>query len=75
MSEVASPKRPDWFILICAAVTIALLGAHSLSILENLVYDLSLFWPFAPILGILWIVIFLMCRVIAYEFCGKAGDD
>jgi NO-binding membrane sensor protein with MHYT domain len=66
--------KPDWLILACAVVTILLLGAHALSIAENIYYDPHLFWPFGLVLAILLSVVYLMFRVIAYELCGKSKE-
>lgn len=67
-------NKPDWFIVACAVVTILLLGAHAISIGENIYYDPGLFWPFGLVAAVLLAVIYLMCRVIAYEFCGKSKE-
>lgn len=64
-------NKPDRLIVSCAVVTILLLGAHAISIGENIYYAPELFWPFGLVAAVLLAVIYLMCRVIAYEFCGK----
>jgi preprotein translocase subunit Sec61beta len=65
---------PDWFVVACAVFAILLLGTHCVSILENVYYDPLLFLPFGILAVILLVIIFLLCKVLAYEFVGKSKD-
>lgn len=73
MTKELSPKGPDWFVVCCSILTVLLLGMHSVSVTSRIYSDPTL-WPFGILVAVMVMIIYLMCRVIAYEFCGKSDD-